>query len=70
MSVISSVLSFGSPFGRRRMAGVAGKRIVFTGELASMTRTEGQAKARSLGATRGLEVSLEAQPPTAAALSD
>jgi len=35
------------------MAGVAGKRIVFTGELESMTKAEAQAKARSVGATVG-----------------
>ncbi len=41
------------------MAGVAGKRIVFTGELESMTRAEAQAKAKALGATVGSTVNAE-----------
>jgi hypothetical protein len=41
------------------MAGVAGKRIVFTGELESMTRSEAQAKAKALGATVGSTVNAE-----------
>ena len=49
----------GSPFGSGHMAGVAGKRIVFTGELESMTRAEAQAKAKALGATVGSTVNAE-----------
>jgi hypothetical protein len=49
----------GSPFGSGHMAGVAGKRIVFTGELESMTRSEAQAKAKALGATVGSTVNAE-----------
>ena len=41
------------------MAGIAGKRIVFTGELESMTRAEAQAKAKALGATVGSTVNAE-----------
>ena len=41
------------------MAGVAGKRIVFTGELESMTRSEAQAKAKALGAIVGSTVNAE-----------
>jgi hypothetical protein len=41
------------------MADIAGKRIVFTGELESMTRAEAHAKAKVLGATVGSTVNAE-----------
>jgi BRCT domain type II-containing protein len=41
------------------MSAVSGKRIVFTGELESMTRSEAQAKAKALGAIVGSAVNAE-----------
>ena len=41
------------------MASINGKRIVFTGELESMTRAESQAKAKSIGAVVGSTVNAE-----------
>ena len=41
------------------MASINGKRIVFTGELESMTRAEAQAKAKALGAIVGSTVNAE-----------
>jgi hypothetical protein len=46
-------------FGSVHMSALSGKRIVFTGELESMTRAEAQAKAKSLGATVGSTVNAE-----------